>query len=161
VGGIVLPSLKGSSAMDQSSSFAADCARIHRAWHECAKAGDAAGVLALYADDAVLESPLVRVVLEDAASGVVEGRAAIGRFLAAGAKRLTRSLTRWHRSDTWMTDGVRTLVWEYPQAAPDGAQVDIVEVMEIADGLIRRHRIYWGWYGAGLLMRHARGEAVL
>jgi hypothetical protein len=147
--------------MDQANSFAADCARIHRAWHDCAKAGDAAGLLALYAEDAVLESPLVPVVLDDATDGVVRGRAAIGRFLAAGARRLTRSLTRWHRGDAWMTDGKRMLVWEYPQAAPDGPQVDIVEVMEIADGLIRRHRIYWGWYGAGLLMRHARGEQAL
>jgi hypothetical protein len=147
--------------MDHASPFHADCARIHRAWHDCAKAGDAAGLLALYAEDAVLESPLVPVVLDGATSGVVEGRAAVGRFLAAGARRLTRSLTRWHRSDVWMTDGARTLVWEYPHAAPDGAQVDIVEVMEIEGGLIRRHRIYWGWYGAGLLMRHARGEPAL
>ena len=147
--------------MEQANSFQADCARIHRDWHDCARRGDAAGLLALYAEDAVLESPLVAVVLDDAASGVVRGRAAIGRFLAAGAKRLTRALTRWHRSDAWMTDGVRTLVWEYPCAAPDGPQVDVVEVMEIAGGLIQQHRIYWGWFGTGLLMRQARGEPVL
>jgi ketosteroid isomerase-like protein len=147
--------------MDQASTFRADCARIHRDWHDCARRGDAAGLLALYAEDAVLESPLVPVVLDDATSGVLRGRAAIQRFLAAGAKRLTRTLTRWHRSDAWMTDGARLLVWEYPQEAPDGQQLDIVEVMEIADGLIRKHRIYWGWFGAGLLMRQARGELAL
>jgi len=147
--------------MDRTDSFRADCARIHRQWHECAKAGDAAGLLALYAEDAELESPLVPVVLDDAEGGVVRGREAIRRFLAAGARRLTRSLTRWHRSDAWMTDGARLLVWEYPHAAPDGPQVDIVEVMEIADGLIQRHRIYWGWYGTGLLRRQAQGEPCL
>jgi hypothetical protein len=26
-------------------------------------------------------------------------------------------------------------------------QVDLVEVMEIADGLIQHHRIYWAWFG--------------
>ncbi len=24
-------------------------------------------------------------------------------------------------------------------------------MMEIADGLIQRHRVYWGWYGLRLL----------
>jgi len=45
-----------------------------------------------------------------------------------------------------LTDG-RTLMWEYPRVTPDGTQVDLVEVMELEDGLIRRHRVYWGWYG--------------
>src|SRR5262249_7723442 len=61
----------GSWRMDHTTSFHADCARIHRVWHECAARGDAAGLLALYAEDAVLESPLVPVVLDDAASGVL------------------------------------------------------------------------------------------
>ena len=25
--------------------------------------------------------------------------------------------------------------------------MDFVEVMEVADGLIRGHRVYWGWLG--------------
>jgi hypothetical protein len=29
--------------------------------------------------------------------------------------------------------------------------MDIVEVMEIRDGLIAHHRVYWGWVGAGML----------
>ena len=29
--------------------------------------------------------------------------------------------------------------------------MDIVEVMEIDDGLIRHHRVYWGWYSVQLL----------
>lgn len=31
--------------------------------------------------------------------------------------------------------------------------MDLVEVMEIRDGLIARHRVYWGWVGVGLLQR--------
>jgi hypothetical protein len=34
---------------------------------------------------------------------------------------------------------------------PEGDQVEIVEVMEIADRLIRYHRIYWGWKGCLLI----------
>ncbi|MGB7075600.1 MAG: hypothetical protein WBD53_00260, partial [Xanthobacteraceae bacterium] len=59
----------------------------------------------------------------------------------------------------WLTDGERMLVWEYPRVAPDGDQVDLVEVMEIADGLIRHHRIYWGWFGTTLLTRSAADKA--
>ena len=29
--------------------------------------------------------------------------------------------------------------------------MDLVEVMEIEDGLIRRHRVYWGWYALNVL----------
>jgi hypothetical protein len=34
---------------------------------------------------------------------------------------------------------------------PDGDQVEIVEVMEIAHRLISHHRIYWGWKGSLLI----------
>jgi hypothetical protein len=27
--------------------------------------------------------------------------------------------------------------------------------MEIADGFIQHHRVYWGWFGTPLLMRSA------
>ena len=29
--------------------------------------------------------------------------------------------------------------------------MDFFEVMEIEDGLIRRHRVYWGWFGVKTL----------
>jgi len=45
-----------------------------------------------------------------------------------------------------------TLIWEYPRITPDGDQVEIVEVMEIAHRLISRHRIYWGWKGSLLIL---------
>jgi hypothetical protein len=38
----------------------------------------------------------------------------------------------------------RVLTWEYPRLAPDGEQIGLVEVMDIEDGLIKRHRVYWG-----------------
>jgi hypothetical protein len=28
--------------------------------------------------------------------------------------------------------------------------MDIAEVMEIRDGLIKHHRVYWGWYSVKL-----------
>jgi hypothetical protein len=42
-------------------------------------------------------------------------------------------------------------MWEYPRATPDGDQMDFTEVMELENGLIRRHRVYWGWFGVRTL----------
>ncbi len=33
----------------------------------------------------------------------------------------------------------------------DEPQMDIVEVMEIRDGLIQHHRVYWGWFSVNML----------
>ncbi len=42
-------------------------------------------------------------------------------------------------------------MWEYPRETPDGEQMDFVEVMELEDGRIRRHRVYWGWRGVSVM----------
>jgi hypothetical protein len=42
----------------------------------------------------------------------------------------------------YLTDGTR-LTWECPRRSPDGDQKDLVEMMEIRDGLIADQ--YWGW----------------
>ena len=54
-------------------TFLSDCARIHREWHIRAKTLDTEGLLALYATDAVLESPLVTAILDGRASGILRG----------------------------------------------------------------------------------------
>ena len=130
-----------------------DYARIHAEWHRAASQRDGAALIALYADDAVLESPLVPAILKDRSEGVLRGKAEIARFLEAGACSRPIDLVRWYRSDVYFSAG-STLIWEYPRETPDGDQVEIVEVMEIADGLIRHHRIYWGWKGCNLLAPH-------
>jgi hypothetical protein len=50
----------------------------------------------------------------------------------------------------YFTDG-RVVTWEYPRATPEGEQMDLVEMMEIEGRLIRRHRVYWGWYALNVL----------
>jgi steroid Delta-isomerase len=135
----------------QQQGFLADCERIHRDWHDRVKAPDTEGLIALYAEDAVFESPLVAALLDDAPDGVLRGHAALRHFFAEGARRRPHDLVRWYRTGIFLTDGSRLMIWEYPRAVPDGDQVDLVEVMEIAGGLIRHHRVYWGWKGAILL----------
>ena len=127
-----------------------DHARIHAEWHRAASQRDGTALIALYADDAVLESPLVPALLDDKTDGVLRGKAEIARFLEAGARSRPIDLVRWYRSDTYFSAG-SMLVWEYPRETPDGDQVEIVEVMDIADGLIKHHRIYWGWKGCTLI----------
>jgi hypothetical protein len=136
----------------------ASCARmntaieqVYRKWHDYARAGDVEGLLSLYAPDATLESPLVPALLGQP-SGLLRGHDEIHRFLAEGTRRRPNELVRWYRTGSYFTDG-HTLIWEYPRTTPDGDQVDILEVMEITDGKIQRHRIYWGWFGTKLLVR--------
>jgi hypothetical protein len=42
-----------------------------------------------------------------------------------------------------------------PRDTPDGKQMDFVEVMEITDGLIQRHCVYWGWRGVKVIQDDA------
>ena len=123
-----------------------DHARIYEEWHRYAKNRDTEGLLSLYAEDAVFESPLVPAIIPGAGGGVLRGREAIKHFLEEGTHRRPNELVRWYRTGESLTNG-KTLVWEYPRETPEGEQIDILELMEISDGLIVNHRIYWGWKG--------------
>ncbi|KWA12779.1 nuclear transport factor 2 family protein [Burkholderia territorii] len=123
-----------------------DAQRIHQDWHAAVVARDLDALMSLYADDAVLETPLIVVALPDHGSGVLHGKAAIGAFFAAGLRNPENKLGRWYRTGLFFSNG-RRLIWEYPRETPEGDQVDLVEVMDLHDGLIAHHRVYWGWVG--------------
>lgn len=122
-------------------------------WDRRARAGDVPALLGLYAEDATLESPLVPRVL-DTPSGVLTGKQAIGDFFTEGTRRRPNDLVRWHRSGQFLWDG-QTLSWEYLRATSEGDQVNISEVMDLVDGRIAAHRIYWGWFGTQMLIANA------
>ena len=134
-------------------------AHIFAEWHRAARARDTPALLALYAADAVLESPLVPAILDDKPDGVLRGHDELTRFFTEGARRRPEALVRWWRDGRYLSAG-EMLVWEYPRATPDGAQVDIVEVIATAAGLIRHHRIYWGWFGTRRLIAAATRLAL-
>ena len=73
-----------------------DAEFIYARWHEAARSRDVPALLALYAEDAELESPLVPVIL-NRASGVLRGHAQIREFLEEGTRRRPNELVRWHR----------------------------------------------------------------
>lgn len=126
-----------------------DAQRIYEQWHECAKNGNVEALINLYAPDAILETPLTMAILDDAKSGILCGPE-IRRFFEEGVRRRPNELVRWRRDGTFFWNGHR-LVWEYPRQTPQGDQVDILEVMDIVEGKITHHRIYWGWFGFELL----------
>jgi ketosteroid isomerase-like protein len=131
--------------------------RIYREWDDALSKLDVERILTLYAADATLESPLIRHLLKTD-RGVLHGRDEIRRLLKELAK--TQPKTRQFYRKKYFTDG-KTVIWEYPRESPKGEQQDFVEVMEIENGLIKNHRVYWGWFGVRVLERgeHFRKES--
>ncbi len=127
---------------------------IFEAWDQALGAKDLDAAMALYHPDATLESPLVCHLL-GSEEGVVTGRAALGRFVEQVFAHQPAQRRRYRTG--FVADGGQ-VTWEYPRQTPDGDQMDIVEVMEVSDGLITAHRVYWGWYGVGMLLRDEHGR---
>ena len=121
--------------------------RIYRAWDEALGNRDLEASLSLYAEDASIESPLVQHLLQRR-EGFVQGKDNLRKFIARVFE--TNPPQRKRYKQGFFTDG-RVLTWEYPRANPEGEQMDLVEVMEIENGLIQRHRVYLGWYALNVL----------
>jgi len=130
--------------------------RIYERWHETVRDRDYEGTLALYADDAIFETPLALAVGnidgDGEASGVLKGKIALRRFFEAGSRKLSSEFARWYRTGTFFSNG-QQLTWEYPRETPQGDQIDLVEMMDIANGHIVHHRVYWGWFGYRMLLK--------
>jgi hypothetical protein len=142
-----------------SANTEAEIRHVYQRWHEAVVDRDLDGLMALYAQDAILETPLILVTLRDRTQGILRGRGEIRPFFEAGLRKLGNDLGRWYRTGTFFSDG-RQLTWEYPRATPQGDQVDLVEVMDMADGLIAHHRVYWGWVGFKVLTAALEGSAA-
>jgi ketosteroid isomerase-like protein len=119
---------------------------IFQAWDDALGARDLDASMALYHENATLESPLIRHLL-GTEKGVIHGRENLRSFVAQVFSKEPPQRRRFRTG--FLSDGSR-LTWEYPRQSDDGEQMDIVEVMEIRDGLIQRHVVYWGWYSVKL-----------
>jgi SnoaL-like domain len=124
-----------------------DTERIYRLWDEALGKRDLEASLSLYADDAAIESPLVQHLMRTD-EGIVQGKERLREFIARVFQ--TNPPQRKRFKQGYFSDG-RVLTWEYPRVSPEGEQMDLVEVMEIENGLIKRHRVYWGWYALNVL----------
>ncbi len=136
----------------RSNEAHGDARRIFEQWHHSVVERDLHALMALYADDAMLETPLAYVVSAERQDGRLQRREAIKAFFAASFAQPENGLGRWYRTDRCHASH-RQVVWEYPRETPEGDQVDLVEVMDIdARGLIACHRVYWGWKGVQTLL---------
>src|SRR6266404_3830624 len=124
----------------------AEIRHVYERWHETVVGRDLDGLMALYANEAILETPLILAASKDKTEGVLRGKAEIRPFFDAGFQKLRDDFGRWYRTGTFFSNG-RQLVWEYPRQTPHGDQVDLIEMMDIVNGLISHHRVYWGWVG--------------
>lgn len=123
---------------------------IYYEWDAALARSDVNGLLALYAPDAVLESPLVPY-LTGKEAGICRGHDELRLLFEILRDR--RPPIRRHYRTGYFSDG-KKVIWEYPRATPNGDQMDFVEVMEINDkGLIQHHNVYWGWFGVRVLQR--------
>ena len=132
-----------------SNEFHPDIERIYHEWDAALSKNDVPTLLALYAPNAELESPLVSHLF-GRDDGVCRGREELRRFFEILAMRKPK-IRQFYRTG-YFTDG-RKVMWEYPRDASQGEQMDFVEVMEIENGLIQKHRVYWGWFGFNVLKR--------
>ena len=55
----------------------AEILHIYERWHATVVGGDLDGLMALYADDAILETPLIMATLGDKTEGILKGKSAI------------------------------------------------------------------------------------
>jgi hypothetical protein len=126
--------------------------RVYFAWNGALANNDMDALLSLYAEDAVLESPLIPHLL-GRPNGRLQGHAELGQLFRLVAAR--KPTVRQYFRTGYLTDG-RRLFFEYPRDAGAGEQMDFAEVMDLNDaGLIQRHCVYWGWFGVGVLQRDA------
>ncbi|HEY3761428.1 MAG TPA: nuclear transport factor 2 family protein [Verrucomicrobiae bacterium] len=136
--------------MDQSSNETIE--RIYHGWNDALAhltVENVGNLLSFYAPDAVLESPLVPHLMKTP-TGVLRGHDELRKLLEELAR--TQPPTRKFYRTSYFTDG-KKIIWEYPRATPQGDQQDFVEVMEIENGLIKKHCVYWGWFGFGVIQR--------
>lgn len=138
-----------------SDTMEARVRRIYEEWHAGVNSHDIPRVMALYAEHATLESPAILAIYPHLADGILRGRSEIGKFFIKTSSALSKEFRELYRTDMFLSTN-KLLTWEYPRETPVGEQVDLVESMDIEDGLIVYHRVYWGWKGFQTLLTAAK-----
>jgi steroid Delta-isomerase len=134
-----------------SNSTEAQVRRVWEEWHAGVNGHDIPRVIALYAENATLESPAILAIYPHMEVGILKGRSQIETFFDKTLGALSKEFRELYRGDLYLATE-KLLTWEYPRKTPAGEQVDLVESMDIEDGLIVYHRVYWGWKGFKALL---------
>jgi ketosteroid isomerase-like protein len=112
---------------------------VIRAFDTAWSRNDVEGVVALFAEDATLESPLVPHLL-DRKDGVCRGRDDIRKLVRA----LVERGTPWGSHDRPIIQGNR-LALEFRSPVSKGDELYSVDVIEMRGGKIQSLRAYLGW----------------
>ena len=134
-----------------SDSTEAQVRHIYEEWHAGTNSHDVPRVIALCAEKATLESPAILAIYPHLDEGILRGRSEIEKFFTKTLSALSKEFRELYRSGVFLSTG-KLLTWEYPRNTPAGEQVDLFESMDVEDGLIIYHRVYWGWKGFQALM---------
>jgi hypothetical protein len=118
---------------------AAQLQSVLRAFDAAWARNDLEGVVAIFAKDATLESPLVLRLL-NRTDGALHGRDEIREMVRA----LMSSGTPWRGHDPPLIRG-RTAAIEFKRSPSDGGQFYSVDIIEIREGAIQSLRAYSGW----------------
>jgi hypothetical protein len=146
------------SSLANTSTTETQAARIYELWDKYLREGDMVGMAAIYAEDATIQSPLVPTFFGPG-KNIARGRQEVLLFLKETVKRRPNEKVHWYR-DGYLWNG-RTLIWEYPAETPYGRnQVDPAECMDLEAGLIKRHRIYWGWFAVEMMKQSTVKKAL-
>lgn len=138
-----------------SDSTEAQVRHIYEEWHAATNSHDVPRVIALYVEDATLETPAILAIYPHLNDGILRGRSEIETFFTKVLGVLSKEFSELYRSEQFLSTS-RLLTWEYPRQTPTGEQIDLVESMDIEDGLIVYHRVYWGWKGFQALLAAGR-----
>jgi ketosteroid isomerase-like protein len=116
--------------------------QIFRAFDDAAARSDVEAALALFAEDATLESPAVQRLLKRK-RGVCRGHQQLREFLHV----MLRRKLPWGRHERPIVRG-NTVALEF-MGAPADDEPFSVDIVEIRDGKIQSLRAYLGWRALG------------
>ena len=134
--------------VENKSTYTDAAERIYHEWDKALAQNDINALLALYAEDAVLESPLIPYLLNKE-EGICRGHAEIREIVEQVAIRKP-NLRKYYRTPCLKLGNL--IMWEYPRNSPGGEQMDFAEIMDLNEkGVIESHRVYWGWRGVKVL----------
>src|SRR5256885_17218548 len=113
-----------------SATEDAEARHISERWHATNTGQYLAGLMALYAEHAVFESPTVLAQFPDRDDGILRGRGEIEKLFARNFENLKAEFSELYRSGLFFSNG-KLLSWEYPRLTPGGStQVDLFESMD-------------------------------
>jgi hypothetical protein len=139
--GLITTPREGDGTMDKQNDLVAAAEHIYKAWNEALGAKDLE----------LLTHPLkVRSLFSfwgsNAASAMgTTSCAALSVWFSSDSRRSASAIAP--DSLPMEPNSCGSIL----RATPGGEQMDFVEVMELKEGLIHRHRVYRGWFGLSIL----------